>query len=56
MGPQSIRGQELKKNKPQNITNPIPKHAKHTCMLLCCYGSKMICRTKGDIPIALKII
>jgi len=45
----------VKKSKKQttNTINPVPKHAKHSCMLLYCYSSKIICRIEGNSPITL---
>ncbi len=50
--PPKLGGQELKEIQPVDTTKPIPEHPQE--FLVCCYYSpKMICRTEGDIPIAL---
>jgi len=52
--PQNKGDQELKKNKPPNITKPVLDHSKNSSYVtLLLLELKMICRTEGGTPTAL---
>jgi hypothetical protein len=52
--PPKVEGVKIGKKKHKTLQSQSLNTSKILCMLLCSYyGSKMICRTEGDAPIAL---